>query len=80
MHPDPAPSVGRIVHYYDVDNWNIDAPQAAIVTAVRNWIERDEKMTTVDLFVMHSNGFSVETNVSYSAEPLGGCWNWPPRV
>lgn len=68
------PTVGRIVHYYPVDeNVRMRNPRAAIITDT--YAE-----TTVDLTVFDHAvaSFGVEW-IRYSETPKAGHWSWPPR-
>ena len=78
---DHAPTVGRIVHYYN-RSWgmmNGIGPYAAIITAVRN-------SHTADLTVFHAG--DVLSNTSKEPAVVWGTgdtdrpqwWQWPPGV
>lgn len=65
-----APTVGRIVHYFDNEHH-----LAALVVHVHDHAEG-----VVNLAVFNPQGlpFPVE-KVPYSADPVAGSWHWPER-
>ncbi len=73
-HPKAAeqkPSVGRIVHYYENCQGELEE-RAAIVVRVHN-------LTCVNLTVFDGEGYGrAEISVCQGMGP--GEWNWPPRV
>lgn len=75
-----TPTVGRIVHYYNLGDAQGRFPseaQAAIVTNVH-------VNGAVSLCVFYGNdrggGQFFMPRVEFSAEPEPGRWTWPPRV
>ncbi len=66
-----SPSVGRIVHYYENCQGELEE-RAAIVVRVHN-------VTCVNLTVFDGEGYGrAEISVCQGMGP--GEWNWPPRV
>lgn len=68
----PKPTVGRIVHYYDVGNPN---PLAAIVTYVFKNLPDDR--CALQVFGADLGDVS---GVEFSETPQPGHWSWPPRA
>ncbi|MFJ2514689.1 hypothetical protein ACIQJX_35035 [Streptomyces griseoviridis] len=77
----PKPTVGRIVHYVDWQEFG-DGPRtgpcrAAIVT---NVIERDKVDAHVDLTIFDPNGQRVDGAVKNDeTRTTGETWHWPER-
>lgn len=74
---DQKPSIGHIVHYqaYGTPGGEYPSvPRAAIITQVGN------DGLNVGLCILNSTGMFFNPVVPHSAEPMAGCWNWPPRV
>ena len=76
ISPNPAPTVGRIVHYA-LDPRVDSAPRAAIITGVN-------LDGTIELEVFHRkrDGRWVDRHdaVEYDANGMAGTWRYPPRV
>ena len=69
------PSIGRIVHYYDVGSVT---PIAAII--VRVW-DGDDEMVNLRLFTDDDDlGARIVTSVPYTDIAGDWGWQWPPRV
>lgn len=78
MADQPAPTIGRIVHYQSLGTPGgefLSAPMAALVVGV-GYADDD----CVDLCVFYPNGWSNKTGIRRTDDPTPGCWNWPPRV
>lgn len=75
--PPQQPSIGRIVHYESVDDWDVPFyghTRAAIITGI-------SKGGRATLLVFHPTGLmQALENIRFSDVPAAGCWNWPPRV
>lgn len=80
------PSVGRVVHYYDV---NTDVPSAAIVIQVN--VKRgldtitetqinDENTYDVMLHVLFTDGTLNLVAPFSDKAPVARHWTWPPRI
>jgi len=73
------PTIGRTVHFRGANrDGSAGDVYAAIITAVH-------ENGTVDLVTFGPNSVYFQHNVPQddhpqSAEPLAGCWSWPPRV
>ncbi len=68
------PSIGRIVHYYTLQD---ATPRAAIISAVY-------EDGTVGLWTFPDpalcNGIGSAVAVPYAEAYAPGCWSWPPKV
>ncbi|MFC8859322.1 hypothetical protein [[Kitasatospora] papulosa] len=77
----PTPTVGRIVHYVDWQEFG-DGPRpgpcrAAIVT---NVIEQDTTDAYADLTIFEPNGFRLDGAVrNDETRTTGETWHWPER-
>lgn len=74
----PAPSVGRIVHYQSYGTPGgeyLPEPRAAIITTVA-----EDPTVYVGLAVLNPTGMFFNERVPYAETPTPGHWNWPPRV
>lgn len=79
----PAPSIGRIVHFQTFGTpggEHLPEPIAAIITGVRDMPVPQDGQPNIDLFAIYPNGTSNKMNIPFAAEPTPGHWNWPPRV
>ncbi|MDT0387814.1 hypothetical protein [Streptomyces dubilierae] len=82
MSEQQSPSVGRIVHYVDWQEYG-DGPRpgpcrAAIIT---NVIEPDKADAYVDLTIFEPNGWRVDGAVKNDeSHTLGESWHWPERT
>ncbi len=87
-----TPTVGRMVHYTQLDDKKL-APQAAIITQVRLHVEfhegqppsdSEENTYRVSLHVFLQREFRSGSldlpQVPWSIGYKPGHWNWPPRV
>ncbi len=84
------PTVGRIVHYTNLGDKDGKYPpetQAAIITSarVRSGVggsapEEEENRYHVSLHIFYPTGQFDMVDVTWSKEPKGGHWSWPPRV
>lgn len=76
--PDPMPTIGRIVHYYDPGEG--ESPIAAVVTKV--WSQGVVNLRPfVDAVPEHVPPRSQWVqSVPFSAEPAPHTWRYPPRV
>lgn len=75
------PTVGRIVHWMDVDG----SPVPALITRVRqhtNFTHQgvpEENNYDVSLCVFYEDGQSFVRNQSYSVDRKRGHWCWPQK-
>lgn len=75
--PIQPPSIGRIVHYESVDDFDVPyygTTRAALITGI-------SKGGTATILVFHPTGYAQPLeNIQYADVPTSGCWNWPARV
>lgn len=74
------PSVGRIVHYHNVNNEG-GKPYAAIVTAVPDE-NAGNPTSEATLAVMTPSGgrFAITVSENQTSAEVNEWWEWPPRV
>lgn len=78
-----TPTVGRTVHYHSrgsADGVFAPEPRAAIITQVHEGTADEDGAEQVGLAVLNPTGLFFQEYVTYSPEPLPGCWSWPPRT
>lgn len=79
----PAPSVGRIVHYtsYGTPGGEYASVcRAAVVTAMHDMDPVPEHgVPYVDLCVLNPEGLFFNGHVKFDEGRTGGTWHWPER-
>ena len=86
MPVQPAPSIGRIVHYVSYGTPGGEYPsvcRAAIITEVDEYQPGADGQFVghVNLCVLNPEGFFFNKGVLQNeAEHGGGTWHWPERV
>ena len=80
------PSVGRIVHYYEViDSNELSGPFAALVLAVDADLSGGKRPVVLSVTYPWGSGKknradSAIVEAEFSLLPADGCWSWSPRV
>jgi hypothetical protein len=69
----PAPTVGRIVHYYP-SSFLRPSPRAAVITAVD-----EHGVVCMEVFGEEEAALRFRHNVPFATVASPGCWSWPPR-
>lgn len=67
------PSIGRLVHFYNLGDDAGEFPCAALITGLREDIG-------VSLKVFYPSGLFDMHAVPFSETPRPGHWSWPPRL
>jgi len=79
-----TPTVGRIVHYYPLQNpayKTPPGPYAAIVTASAVDLQLPETEACIAAMVLFPSGNPIGHHcIPFSETPKPGHWSWPPRA
>ena len=76
------PTVGRIVHYYNLGDAEGRFPSAIPQASLVAFVHPLDALGKVSLVVFYANdlggGFFTMPRVPYAVTPTPGCWSWPP--
>jgi hypothetical protein len=81
MSPDPKPTVGRIVHYYE--QFHIDDPVHGPFAAIIVEVPTHPSGSWVVVRIFKPHGREIDAaggHYDESDPPKGRTWRWPPRA